>query len=84
MTWSDDDSTPEDDSSEDMMNLALVGIDDESVQGNSEVVYAETDFEEDQSEVNSFKYYVSSDDDILESLTMQEHNSVTIEEHITL
>ncbi|XP_074349862.1 uncharacterized protein LOC141689465 [Apium graveolens] len=43
MTWSDDDSVSSDDSSGEMVNLSLVGLDDDSVRGNSKSGYLEMD-----------------------------------------
>ncbi|KAL8109944.1 hypothetical protein AgCh_025879 [Apium graveolens] len=84
MTWSDDDSVSSDDSSGDMVNLALVGLDDDSFRGNSESGYIESDSEEDQSEVNSCKYNLSSEKIVLEPLTMQECEDVSMGEYYSL
>ena len=84
MTWSDDDSVSSDDSSGDMVNLALVGIDDDSVRGNSESGCIESDSEEDQSEVNSCKYQLLSENVVLEPLTMQECENVSMGEYYSL
>ena len=84
MTWSDDDSVSSDDSSGDMVNLALVGLDDDSVRGNLESGCIESDSEEDQSEVNSCKYQLLSENVVLEPLTMQECENVSMGEYYSL
>ena len=83
LTWSDnDDSESSDDTSEEMVNLALVGLDDDdSVLSHPDDGLMESDSEDDKSEVNSFKFRISSDNIVLEQLTMQEPKSVSIEEY---
>ena len=80
ITWSDDDSEESDESSDEMVNLALVGMDTDSVRGHTEELLAETDSEDDQSEVNSFTFDSNSDNIMLESLTIQEPSKVSLEE----
>ena len=82
-TWSDnDDSESSDDTSEEMVNLALVGLDDDdSVLSHPDDGLMESDSEDDKSEVNSFKFRISSDNIVLEQLTMQEPKNVSIEEY---
>lgn len=54
LTWSDDDSDSSDDSSEDMVNLALVGLNDEDTSQSLEDS-DNSESEDDISEVNSIK-----------------------------
>ena len=67
-----------------MVNLALVGMDTDSVHRHTEEILAETDYADDQSDVNSFTFDSTSDNIMLESLTMQEPDNVSLNEYMTL
>ena len=84
LTWSDDeeDISPSDsDNNDDLVNLALVGMEDDTVRGLTEEIIAESDSEDDTSEVNSFKFDNSSDNITLDQLTMQDQESIPKKEY---
>ncbi|KAK1396192.1 hypothetical protein POM88_006055 [Heracleum sosnowskyi] len=89
INWSDEEINSNEDSNEDMLNFALVGIDDDMVRGNTEEVHvnsdvSHSDFDVESSAVNSFQFNISSENVILESLTMQEHSNISIVEFMEL
>lgn len=88
MTWSDNESTSDGESSDELINLALVGLNDEyTVQGDTEEVRVNNDISDSNdngSEVNSFNRGLYSSSPILDELTMQEHNNVSIGEFLEL
>ncbi|XP_063941414.1 uncharacterized protein LOC135149600 [Daucus carota subsp. sativus] len=86
LTWSDDEeeSASSDDSGEEMINLALVGMEDDNVRGLTKDGLVETDSEDDNSEVSSFRFDLSSDNLVLEQLTMQELDHIQNEEYNSL
>ncbi|XP_063945972.1 uncharacterized protein LOC135151451 [Daucus carota subsp. sativus] len=86
LTWSDDEeeSASSDDSGEEMINLALVGMEDDNVRGLTKDGLVETNSEDDNSEVSSFRFDLSSDNLVLEQLTMQELDHIQNEEYNSL
>ncbi|XP_063942869.1 uncharacterized protein LOC108194565 [Daucus carota subsp. sativus] len=86
LTWSDDEeeSASSDESGEELINLALVGMEDDNVRGLTDDGLVETDSEDDNSEVSSFKFDISNDNLVLEQLTMQEQDHIPNEEYNSL
>ena len=54
---------------------------DDTVQSLTEEIFVESDSEDDKSVVNSFKFDISSDNIILEQITMQDQDFILIEEY---
>lgn len=64
-----------------MLNFALVGIDDDTVRGNTEEVLVESDnsnSDAESSAVNSFQFNTSSENIIFDELTMQDQCNISM------
>ena len=59
-------------------------MDDDNVRGLTDDGLVETDSEDDNSEVSSFKFDISNDNLVLEQLTMQEQDHIPNEEYNSL
>lgn len=87
MTCNDDATTSGIELKEDMNHLALVGLNVERLQHNTEEILLESDVsnsESDASEVNSFYSNETFENTSLEQLTVQEHSNVTMEEFLAI
>ena len=89
LTWSDDENSASDDESGDeMVNLALVGLDDEdTMRGITEDGLEESDasdLDDNSSEVNSINSDSNSSNHSLDELTLQRHSTISIVEFMEL
>lgn len=87
LTCNDDVSTSGAKLNEGMDHLAFVGLDHKVLQDKTEEVLLESDVSNSKSdvgEVNSFNFQKTSENIIMESLTMQEHNNMSMEEFMAL